>query len=58
MRALQILQEKLEIALDFMHAKRTAAFWRAVEGLLGGQRLWLTALGRSLAGACSDKHRI
>jgi Transposase DDE domain len=58
MRALQILQERLGIALDFMHAKRTAAFWRAVEGLLEGQRLWLTALGRSLPGTCSDKHRI
>lgn len=58
MRALEILQEKLEPALDFMHAKRREAFWRAVGGLLAGQRLWLTALGRSLPGACSDKHRI
>jgi hypothetical protein len=58
MRALEILQEKLGNALDFMHAKRGAAFWRAVSGLLIGQRLWLTALGRSLPGSCSDKHRI
>jgi hypothetical protein len=58
MRALQILQQRLGNALDFLHAKRTAAFWRAVEGLLKGHRLWLTALGRSLPGDCSDKHRI
>ena len=29
MRAVEILQERLGNALDFMHAKRTAAFWRA-----------------------------
>lgn len=58
MRAVGILQEKLGDSLGFMHAKRRACFWRAVEGLLKGQRLWLTALGRSLAGQCSDKHRI
>jgi hypothetical protein len=58
MRALGILQKKLAGGLDFMHAKRVAAFWRAIEGLLGGQRLWLTAVGLSLPGRCSDKHRI
>src|SRR5688572_13915708 len=58
MRALGILQKKLEASLGFMHAKRRGAFWRAVGGLLAGQRLWLTALGRSLPGTCSDKHRI
>jgi hypothetical protein len=58
MRAIRILQERLGSGLDFMHAKRAAAFWRGVEGLLRGQRLWLTALGRSLPGRCTDKHRI
>jgi hypothetical protein len=58
MRAVGILQEKLGKSLGFLHAKRREAFWRAVEGLLKGQKLWLTALGRSLTGACSDKHRI
>jgi DDE family transposase len=58
MRALGILQKRLGPALDFMHAKRIAAFWRAIEGLLRGQQLWLTALGRSLPGTCTDKHRI
>jgi len=58
MRAIGILQKKLGKSLDFLHAKRAAAFWRAVEGLLRGQQLWLTALGRALVGGCSDKHRI
>jgi len=58
MRALRILQERLGNTLDFMHAKRTEALWRAIEGVLRGQRLWLTALGRNLPGSCTDKHRI
>ena len=58
MRALAILQNKLAAPLDFMHAKQRAAFWRAVAGLLRGNKLWLTALGRSLPGTCADKHRI
>jgi hypothetical protein len=58
MRAIEILQEKLEASLGFMHSKRRAALWRVVDGLLRGQQLWLTELGRSLPGACSIKHRI
>jgi hypothetical protein len=58
MRALEILQKKLAPALGFMHSKRRDALWRIVEGLLRGQELWLTELGRSLPGACSIKHRI
>jgi hypothetical protein len=58
MRAVGILQKKLGESLAFLHRKRAAAFWRAVEGLLDGQKLWLTALGRALSGRCSDKHRI
>ncbi|HEX6276008.1 MAG TPA: IS4 family transposase [Polyangiaceae bacterium] len=58
MRAVDILREKLVESLDFMHAKRREALWRVVEGLLKGQELWLTELGRSLPGACSIKHRV
>jgi len=58
MRALRILQESLGNRLDFMHAKRSEALWRAIEGVLRGQRLWLTALGRNLPGMSTDKHRI
>lgn len=53
-----ILQKKLGRSLQFMHSRRRMALWRAVEGLLLGGRLWLTALGRDLPGKTSDKHRI
>ena len=58
MRAVEILQDKLGESLDFLHSKRRAALWRVVVGLLNGQELWLTELGRSLPGACSVKHRV
>jgi hypothetical protein len=58
MRAVEILQKKFGRALGFLHAKRRDALWRVVEGLLKGQELWLTELGRSLPGACSIKHRV
>ena len=58
MRAVEILQKKLEVSLDFMHAKRLKALWRVVDGLLRGQQLWLTELARSLPGSCVIKHRV
>jgi hypothetical protein len=58
MRASNILQGELRAGCEFLHAKRWDAVWRAVEGLLRGGQLWLTGLGRSLPGACADKHRI
>jgi hypothetical protein len=58
MRAVEILQERLREPLSFLHSKRWDALWRVVEGLLKGQELWLTELGRSLPGACSIKHRV
>lgn len=58
MRAIRILQDKLEGSLGFMHAKQRAALWRVVEGLLNSQKLCLTALGRGLPGDCVVKHRI
>jgi len=58
MRALEIIQDKLDGSLGFMHVKRRTALWRVVDGLLRGQELWLTELGRSLRGTCSIKHRI
>ena len=41
-----------------MHARRRSALFRCVEGLMRGGRLWLSALGRSLPGETTDKHRI
>jgi len=58
MRALEILQQELGESLGFLHSKRLDALWRLVDGLLRGQQLWLTELGRNLPGACSVKHRI
>jgi hypothetical protein len=58
MRAVDILRDKVGESLDFMHSKRRDALWRVVEGLLEGQELWLTELGRNLPGACSIKHRV
>lgn len=58
MRAAGILQVQLRAGSEFFHAKRWSALWRAVTGLMDGGQLWLTALGRSLPGATSDKHRI
>jgi hypothetical protein len=58
MRAVKILQDKLHERLGFLHSKRRTALWRVVEGLLQGQQLWLTELGRNLPGVCVVKHRI
>jgi hypothetical protein len=58
MRAIEILQEKLADSLGFLHSKRRDALWRVIDGLLRGQQLWLTELGRNLPGACSIKHRV
>lgn len=58
MRAVEILQNHLDRSLADVHKKRRDAVCRAVQGLLAGGMLWLTALGRALPGASSDKHRI
>ncbi len=58
MRAIGILEGKLHEPLGFLHSKRRTALWRVVEGLLRGQQLWLTELGRSLPGNGVVKHRI
>lgn len=58
MRAVSILQEELGESLGFLHTKRGAALWRVVVGLLRGQELWLTELGRNLPGTALVKHRI
>jgi len=58
MRASSILQDQLREGTKIIHAKRWSALWRAVTGLVEGGQLWLTALGRSLPGTTTDKHRI
>lgn len=58
MRASSILQAQLREGAKIVHAKQWSALWRAVTGLVQGGQLWLTALGRSLPGTTTDKHRI
>lgn len=58
MRSIEILKEKLTEGFEFLHAKRQGALWRAVEALMVGGRLWLTALGRDMPGLAQEKHRI
>lgn len=58
MRALLVLQQQLESSLIGIHKRRRESIWRAVAGLVVGGKLWLTALGRSLPGQTSHKHRI
>jgi hypothetical protein len=53
-----ILQASLKDGAEIVHAKQWSALWRAVTGLCQEGQLWLTALGRSLPGNTSDKHRI
>jgi hypothetical protein len=58
MRASTILRARLRDGAEIVHAKQWSALWRGVAGLLDEGQLWLTALGRSLPGNTSDKHRI
>jgi Transposase DDE domain len=58
MRPDEVLQKDLDCSLQQVHKRRRDAVWRAVHGVVAGGKLWLTALGRSLSGRTSDKHRI
>jgi hypothetical protein len=57
-RSVEILRKQIDRELSFMHRGRQDAVWRAVEGLIVGGKACLTALGRSLPGATSEKHKI
>jgi len=57
-RPIKILQNNLSVGFEFLHARQQASVWRAVEALIHGGRLWLTALGRDMRGTALEKHRI
>jgi hypothetical protein len=57
-RSVEILQSAIGENLSSIHPRRVAAVWRAVTGLIVGGTASLTALGRSLPGETSEKHRI
>lgn len=58
MRALEILHTRLSNAMAFMHKARWNAVWLVVQGLIAGERLWLTGLGRARPGNARVKHAI
>ena len=58
MHSVEILRQTLSQELGFLHKARLAALWRAVDALVRGGRLWLTALGRDMPGSAMEKHRI
>lgn len=58
MGALDIFSEKLAPQLSAINKKRLASMWRGVQSLIGGGKLWLTALGRNLLGNGTEKSKI
>ena len=58
MHAIGMLQKWMGTALPDIHSTRLKTLFVAVEGLLRGQQLYLTALGRNLRSQTSEKHAI
>ena len=58
MRALGILRRKLSNRLQTVHNARLDAVFAALDALLRGGRLSLTALGRAIGGTVAAKHSI
>jgi len=58
MRAFRILQQALAPILGFVHNKRLNAVLWAVQSLMYGRRLSLTAIGRAARGRSYTKHAI
>ena len=58
MQVLELLHELSGEALFAVHLRRRMSVWTAVGGVLRGRRLWLTHIGRSLAGEAKEKHAI
>ena len=58
MHALRLLHKRLADALPEMHVARLGSLVAAVGGLVNGQQLWLSGVGRHLAGPVDEKHKI
>jgi Transposase DDE domain len=58
MRAVSILRRWLSPSLAFVHAARANALWAAVDAVVAGGVLSLTAMGRACRRAAKPKHRI
>jgi hypothetical protein len=57
-RAVSMLRRWLSPSLDFVHAARAEALWTAVEAVVAGGVLSLTAMGRASRRTSKPKHRI
>ncbi|AXQ28042.1 hypothetical protein D0B54_04855 [Solimonas sp. K1W22B-7] len=58
MHATAVLQKLLRRSIPGLHLKRLTTLVAMVGSALQGGRLTLSALGRSLGGACAVRHRI
>ena len=58
MHVVRLLHKWGEKNLVGVHARRQQAAWVGVGVLLRGQRLWLSALRRSIGGKVEEKHSI
>lgn len=58
MHALRLLHRALEKALPDLHQRRLQALMAGVGALLHGRCLWLSELGRNVAGTAKEKHKI
>lgn len=58
MDAVKVLHKWARASLPEIHRRRLSTLFAGVESVLRGQRLWLTAVGRNIAGEAFEKHRI
>jgi hypothetical protein len=58
MHVLKMLHKNAADAFPKVHKVRLKGLFAAVQGLLTGRQLWLTALGRNLPGTVGEKHKI
>lgn len=58
MQVVKLLHKRSAQALRHIDRRRLATTWLAVEALLRGKRLWLTAIGRSVRSDALEKHSV
>lgn len=58
MHAVELLHKWSEGELSDVNGHRRRTVWTAVEALLRGRQLWLSALGRAVGGGVDEKHSI
>ena len=58
MQLVEVMHTRVRKALGEIHVMRLRSLFAAVGGLLLGQQLWLTSVGRHVATKVAEKHRI